>query len=167
MRIKNDHKVPFLLFLCSVLIILSSPGCGKKEEASPPPAPAPPVVAASQIDQESDDEEEKPIYVYTGDRLRDPFTTAGASSSYQPDAVFNPQRIALKGIIYGRRSRSAIILVSGTGAYFIKGKRIFDVMGKTVDGFTAKVFIDKIVVFGEADVYEFKLRDDDDEEEKT
>jgi hypothetical protein len=37
-------------------------------------------------------------------------------------------------------------------------------MGKPVEGYSAKVFVDKVLVLGEADnVYELKIKNDDDE----
>jgi hypothetical protein len=145
----------------SLLALLWS-GCGKKEVpaaiVAPPPLAnlAPPVIEQPK---------EKPVYVYSGDRFRDPFVPAGTTANYQPDAVFDPQRAAVKGIIFGRGYKSAVLTVGGTGSYFIKSGKIIDIMGKAVDGFSAKVFVDKVLVLGEADnVYELKIREDEEEE---
>ncbi len=138
------------------------PSCRKKPETTAAPvvqiAPPPPPVP-------KEEPKEKPVYVYTGDRFRDPFMPAGQTGNYQPDAVFDPQRATVKGIIYGAQFKSAVLNVGGSGSYFIRGGRIFDIMGKTVEGYSAKVFIDKVVVMGEADnVFELKIRGNDEEE---
>jgi hypothetical protein len=78
--------------------------------------------------------------------------------------VFDPQRASVKGIVFGQGFKSAVLSIGGSGTYFIKAGRIFDVMGKPVEGYSAKVFVDKVLVLGEADnVYELKIKNDDDE----
>lgn len=143
------------------LLFLTLAACGDKNKGQVAPPPPPPVVETPPVLEQP---KEKPVYVYSGDRFRDPFMTAGQSSSYQPDAVFDPQRAAIKGIIYGPYYKSAVLTVGGTGSYFIKSGKIIDIMGKPVEGFTAKVFADKVLIQGEADnIYELKIKD---EEEK-
>jgi hypothetical protein len=83
------------------------------------------------------------------------------------DAVFEPQKAAVKGIVYGQGYKSAVLSVGGSGTYFIKGGRIFDVMGKAIEGYSAKIFVDKVVILGEADnVFELKIKNADEEEKK-
>jgi len=107
---------------------------------------------------------EKQVYVYSGDRFRDPFTPAGQNTNYQPDAVFDPQRAAVKAIIYGPEYKTAVLNVGGSGSYFVKDGKIYDIMGKPVEGYSAKIFIDKVVVLGEADnVIELKIKKFDEE----
>jgi hypothetical protein len=128
-----------------------------KKKAPPPPPPPPPVVKAPEPVQEAP--KEKPVYVYSGDRFRDPFTPTGLSTSYQPDAVFDPQRATVKGLIFGTKMQSAVLQVGGTGTYFVRSGRIFDIMGKNVEGYSAKIFKDKVSITGEGDtVYELKLQ---------
>lgn len=123
-----------------------------------PPAPSTPIAEPVK---------EKPVYVYSGDRFRDPFLPAGQSTNYQPDAVFDPQRAKVMGIIFGKDYKSAVLSVGGSGTYFIKGGKIFDVMGKSVEGYGVKIFVDKVVLSGEADnVFELKIQSSD-EEAKT
>src|SRR5262249_53308135 len=115
----------------------------------------------------------KPLYVYSGEKYRDPFVQAGASANYQADAVFDPTKAQVKGIIFGPSFRSAVLAVGTNVSYYVKSGRIFDVMGKMVDGFSAKVYEDKVVLMGEADnVIELKIKNEDNEkpgkgEEKT
>jgi hypothetical protein len=121
----------------------------------PPPPPSPVV----------EQPKEKPVYVYSGDRFRDPFVPAGTTGSYQPDAVFDPQKATVKGIVFGPTAKTAVLSVGSGGTYFVKAGKIFDIMGKTIEGFSAKVFADKVVINGEADnVFELKIRN---EEEKS
>ncbi len=142
----------FLLSLLSAGLFMS---CGKKE--TPPPPPPPPAIKVPEPVVEQP--KEKPVYVYSGDRFRDPFTPAGTASSYQPDAVFDPQRAAIKGIIFGTKMQSAVLIVGGTGTYFVRAGKIYDIMGKNVEGYSAKVFKDKVSITGEGDtVYELKLQ---------
>jgi hypothetical protein len=102
---------------------------------------------------------EKPIYVYSGDKFRDPFVSAGQSSNYQPEAIFDPKRMTIRGIVFSPNIKSAVLTVSGGSSYFVKDDVIFDVMGKVVKGFTAKVLEDKVILMGEADnVFELKIR---------
>ena len=136
-------------------------GCGEEAPqniaSAPPvmPPPPPPVVEQPK---------EKPVYVYSGDRFRDPFIPSGTTGSYQPDAVFDPSKTTVRGIIFGSAAKTAVLSAAGGGTYFVKAGKIFDIMGKTVDGFSAKVFADKVVVLGEADnVYELKIRNDEGE----
>lgn len=147
------------------LLVLSTgffPACKEKEPPPPPPAPAPAKVEPPPAPEQP---KEKPVYVYSGDRFRDPFTPAGTSTNYQPDAVFDPQRATVRGIIYGASLQSAVLLVGGTGTYFVRGSRIFDVMGKNVEGYTAKIFKDKVNVIGDADtVYELKMQSEEGKE---
>jgi len=133
------------------------PGCKSEEpqniSSAPPvlPAPAPSVVAETP--------KERPVYVYSGDRFRDPFVPAGTTGSYQPDAVFDPTKAQVKGIVFGPAARSAMLSLGSGVTYFIKSGKIFDIMGKPVEGFSAKVFVDKVVINGEADnVFELKIR---------
>ena len=157
MRARNMNGFPLLIFSL-LLTMLFGVGCNKGEEANVvakapdlPPLPPPEPVAEVQ--------KEKPVYVYSGDRFRDPFIPAGQATNYQPDAVFDPARAAVKGIIFGKDHRSAVLTVGGSGTYFIKGGKIFDVMGKTVEGYSVKIFVDKVVLAGEADnVFELKIK---------
>jgi hypothetical protein len=162
---RTRDKLQHLRWLIPALALafLLIQGCGgKKEEAAPKataPAPAPPpaVVEAPR---------EKPVYLYSGDKFRDPFTPAGQTNNYQADAIFDPGRASVKAIIYGGAHRGAVLSAGGSASYFVKDGRIFDVMGKTVEGFTAKIFVDKVIVLGEADTaFELKIRND--EEEKS
>lgn len=138
-------------------------GCGKKETAQPASQPPAPVVVRPPASPEAP--KEKPIYVYSGDRFRDPFIPAGQANNYQPDAVFDPQRASVKGIIFGKGYKSAVLNIGGSGSYFVKSGRIFDIMGKPVDGYSAKIFVDKVLVLGEADnVFELKIKNTDEED---
>ena len=84
---------------------------------------------------------------------------------YAADAVFDPQRAQLRGVIVGPASRTAVIATHDRGAFFVKGARIFDVMGKTVSGFSATVREDRVVIVAETgETFELKLRQDLEEE---
>ena len=150
--------------LLPILSLLLVPSCKKKQARPDSVLPvAPPVVTLPEPVKE--EPKEKPVYVYSGDRFRDPFTPAGQATNYQPDAVFDPQRASLKGIIFGHDLKSAVLIVGGSGSYFVRSGRIFDIMGKTVEGYSAKVFVDKVLVLGEADnIFELKIRNNDEEE---
>jgi hypothetical protein len=107
-------------------------------------------------------------YVYAGDKYRDPFQAAGGSSNYTTESVFDPARSSVRAIIFSSRMKSAVLNVSGAGSYFVKGGKIFDVMGKPVKGFSAKVLVDRVIVMGEADnVIELKIKSTNEEEAKT
>lgn len=154
------------LFAVTSLAAMLLVGCGGKEQAQnvPPALPAP--IAAPAPTPEAP--KEKPVYIYSGDRFRDPFTPAGQTNSYQADAVFDPQKATVKGIIFGSSQKSAVLTVGGSGTYFIKAGRIFDIMGKAVEGYSAKIYVDKVVVLGEADnVYELKIKKTDEEDKKS
>jgi hypothetical protein len=158
---------PFGLALASAMALMAGlmllPGC--KDEAPQNISTAPPVLPPSAPSPVAEQPKEKPVYVYSGDRFRDPFVPAGTTGSYQADAVFDPQKATVKGIVFGPNAKSAMLAVGSGGTYFIKAGKIFDIMGKPVEGFTAKVFPDKVVISGEADnVFELKIRK---EEEKS
>jgi hypothetical protein len=69
---------------------------------------------------------------------------------------------------FGKDYKSAVLSVGGSGSYFVKTGKIFDIMGKTVEGYTAKIFVDKVVLSGEADnVFELKIKTSSDEEAKA
>jgi len=157
MHMQDKSFIPAAL----VLVALGFAGCKKDEPAPPPPQPvqkAPPPPSTELP-------KEKPVYVYSGDRFRDPFVPAGFTGGYTPDAPFDPAKASVKGIIFGTGQRTAVLTTGAGGTYFVKSGKIFDVMGKTVEGFTAKVMADKVVLTGEADnVYELKIRN---EEEKA
>lgn len=139
--------------------------CGKSNDIPPPPkstaaTPAPTPVAVAP--------KEKAVYVYSGDRYRDIFTPVGGSTSYSAEGTFDPTKLAVRGIIFSPRYKSAVLTVSGNGTYFVNGNRIFDVMGKNVKGFTARVMIDRVVVMNESDnTFEIKIRNTDEKETKT
>lgn len=139
-------------------------GCGSKKNAAPVVKEASKAVEAPPA-LPPEPPKAKPVYVYSGDRFRDPFMPAGQSSSYQPDAVFEPQRATLKAIIHGDHYKTAVVSVGSNGVYFIKDGHIFDVMGKPSEGFKAQVFEDRVVIHGEADTtYEIKMRNEGQEE---
>lgn len=164
----TSHRIGHQIVLGIALLVglYTIGGCKKKSVPAPSSAP-PPMRVEVAPPQPVATPTEKPIYVYSGDRFRDPFLPPGLSSSYQPDAIFDPQKATLRGIIYGGRLDSAVLTVGGTGAYFVKDGRIIDIMGKRVEGFTAKIFVNRIVIYGEAEnVYELKIRKDE-QEEKT
>src|SRR5260221_9059092 len=101
MLMLDNHKIS----IPALAIVVSLIGCGKKT-VSPLPSPqAAPVAAASAPVIE--EPKEKPVYVYTGDRFKDPFTQAGASSNYQTESIFDPQRSSVKAIIYSGSFKTA------------------------------------------------------------
>jgi len=154
-RNSNTLIVCMALMMTTACKISSAPSAAPKAAEVPVPAPQAPVAEVVK---------EKPVYVYSGDRFRDPFIPAGQATNYQPDAVFDPARASVKGIIFGRDYKSAVLTVGGSGTYFIKGGKIFDVMGKSVEGYAVKIFIDKVVLSGEADnVFELKIKTSDEE----
>src|SRR5437879_1477823 len=96
-----------LLFgMISLAIVVFGSSCGKKQEAPLPKPPASPPPMPTPVAEEI---KEKPVYVYGGDKYRDPFQTAGASTNYQAEAVFDPQRSVVRGIIYSSRFKSAVL----------------------------------------------------------
>jgi hypothetical protein len=155
MRIPETKSL-FIVLLAAMMAGLL-PSCKKK---APPPPPSAPPVAKAEPTPTPEQPKEKPVYVYSGDRFRDPFTPAGQATNYQPDAVFDPQRAIVRGIIFGTKLQSAVLQVGGTGTYFVRDGRIFDVMGKNIEGYTVKIFKDKVAIRGESDaVYELKLQE--------
>jgi hypothetical protein len=155
MRTRATKFILITLLSASAAGVFSA--CSKKKQPPPPP-PAPFVKPPEPVVEQP---KERPVYVYSGDRFRDPFTPTGLSTNYQPDALFDPQRASIKGLIFGPKLQSAVLLVGGSGTYFVRNGRIFDVMGKTVEGFSAKIFKDKVTISGEGDaVYELKLQED-------
>lgn len=143
--------VPLLVFLAA---------CGE-EEPKLPAAPRLDMITATQAPAQSAEQKEKAVYVYSGDRYRDPFTPLGQSgSSYQADVVFDPQRATIKALVYGSKSRSAVLSL-GSASYYVRGEQIYDVMGRVVEGYSAKVMPNKVILRGEAEnVYELKLSSD-------
>ncbi len=157
----NNH-VPFLI-LAFFFLILGA--CRKKQPDLPPPPQ--PVQQGVPVNPVVEEPKEKPVYVYTGDRFRDPFTPTGSTSNYQPEAIFDPQRTSVKAIIYSKEIKTAILNVTGSGSYFVKAGHIFDIMGKTVKGYSAKIMPDRVIILGEADTtFELKIKNSD-EEAKT
>jgi hypothetical protein len=153
------------LSLIGLIGLLATFGCKNADDTrAPRPAPAvappppPPVVQAK----------EKQVYVYSGDRFRDPFVPAGQSSAYQADAIFDPQRAVVKGIVFGGQQKGAVLIVGGSGTYFVKDGRIIDVMGKYVEGFSAKVSVDRVILQSSDDsTYELKLKGSEEEEKPS
>ena len=154
-----------------VVIGLLAVSCGKEEKPiQPPPAKTAVETPRSPSTMTLEEtEEEKLVYIYQGDQFRDPFRPAGFSSSYLPDAVFDPQKAVLKGIIYSGQFRGAVLRAGERGAYFVNRGRIFDIMGKTVKGFTAQVYENRVVLRAETgNTFELKIRSDEQsEEDKT
>jgi|GEM_PF-4242760 len=153
--------IPFLVAVTSFGLLSCSDKLQTNQQQAAQQVPVPPPPAAPKVTEEK----EKPVYVYTGDRFRDPFTEVGAASGYQESATFNPQQAKVKAIIYGSQLQSAVINISGGGSYYVKGKRIFDVMGKTVKGFEAKVFMEKVVITSDTnEIFELKIKEDEEGE---
>ncbi|MCB4755700.1 MAG: hypothetical protein LHV69_01470 [Elusimicrobia bacterium] len=164
----NVNRVIFRNVIPGTLTLLLSLGamsCRKKASTTAVaelPKPPIPVQAAPQPTPIK----EKQIYVYSGDQYRDPFVPTGQSSNYKADAVFDPVRSVVKGIIFGRELKSAV-LTGNAGSYFVKSGRIFDVMGKIIEGYTADIFVDKVVIQNEAgNTYELKVKNPDEEDKK-
>jgi len=155
----------FFLFSGAILFI----GCKEdKKKIVRPPSPKTVKTEIPKPEVIEEEKDEKPVYVYSGDRFKNPFVEIGQSTVYQPDAVFNPEQAKVKGIIFSKRLKSAIIQMGGSGSYFAKGSRIIDIMGKTVKGYSSKIFKDKVVIIGEADdVFELKIRENENEEEES
>ncbi len=157
---------PFLI----IIILVGTSGlfsCKKNQNSMPSDATPVQKVTSSLPAPTPTPEKEKQIYAYSGDQYRDPFMPAGASSSYQSDTVFDAGRAIVKGIIFGPELKTATLILGTGGSYFVKSGRIFDVMGKTIEGFSAKVFADKVVIQGESDnVYELKIKNPDEEAKK-
>lgn len=156
----NAMKIPFVTILVLSLMILTS-SCKKTETAPPPQAQTvtPPAPEAPQSPA-AEEVKEKPVYVYAGDRYRDPFAEVGQTGVYQSDAIFNPNQARVKAIIYGTKIKSAVIQIAGSGSYFVTQSQIIDIMGKTVKGFKAQIFPEKVLIKGEGDeMYELKIRE--------
>jgi len=137
-------------------------GCKKKDTGSEN-APPPPILETPSKKVE-EPIKEIPVYVYKADRLRDPFMPVGFSTAYQPDAVFDPQRALVKAIIFGNQMKSAALSMGGAGSYFVKIGKIFDIMGKPVEGFKAQVFVNKVVIQNEAgEIFELNIRETEEE----
>jgi hypothetical protein len=161
----DKRTLSLLAFIATASLAAGLTLTGCKDEAPQNISAAPPVLPPPAATPVAEVPKEKPVYVYSGDRFRDPFVPAGTTGSYQPDAIFDPSKASVKGIIFGSAAKSAVLTTGGGGTYFVKNGKIFDIMGKSLEGFTAKVFADKVVVSGEADnVFELKIRD---EEEKS
>ena len=157
-----NYKLNINLALVAAALILGA--CGKKTDVPPPPRSLPATATPTPV---AADQKEKPVYVYSGDRYRDIFTPVGATANYQAEATFDPQKITVRGIVFSPRYKSAVLTVTGSGTYFVKDSRIFDIMGKTVKGFSAKVLLDRVILMNESDnVFEIKLKNDE-EEAKT
>ncbi|OVE77255.1 hypothetical protein BVX98_03195 [bacterium F11] len=164
-KVNNTYLKIFLFLMVGILFV----SCGKKDQ-SRTPMPSQSQMTRTQSKTPAiapkEDEEEKPVYVYSGDRFKDPFLEVGQASAYSPEAIFNPDQAKVKGIIYSSRLRSAVLQVSGSGSYFINGSRIIDVMGKRLEGYKAKIFPQKVVISGEEDdVFELKIRETEEDEE--
>jgi hypothetical protein len=143
-----------------ILLLVGLWGCGTEAPTTQaPPIPKPQEDSFAKEPQVLQEDEEIPIYVYEGDRFRDPFMPVGQVTSYQPDAVFDPQRAEVTAIIFGRSYRSAVLRIGGAGSYFVKSGKIFDIMGKTIDNYRARVLVDRVIITGEAEeIFELKIR---------
>lgn len=156
------HYKKDLIYL-ALLTLLAINACKKKDNNQQPVQKQ--AAQTPKATPTPEPSKEKAVYVYGGDKYRDPFIPAGGSSNYQPEAIFDPKRASLKAIISGKTLQSAVLTVSGGTTYFVKNGQIFDVMGKLVKGFTAKVFENKVMIQGEADTtFELKLKNAEKEE---
>ena len=148
-------------YVWGAIFLIGSVGCSNKS-SSKINKPAPVIVPLAK--PPAAPPKEKQVYVYSGDRFRDPFVPAGQTTAYQADAVFDPQRATVKGIVFGGQQKGAVLIVGGTGTYFVRNGRIIDIMGKIVEGFTAKVLINKVIVQSSDDsTYELKIKGSDEE----
>ncbi len=97
-----------------------------------------------------------PVYVFKGDRFRDPFIPlVGASLGYEgprasaePISPFNPSNVELKGIIKTTSGRWAVMRTSEGVTYLIQNGKIYDPKRKPVEGFQCVVKEKSVVVMG-------------------
>lgn len=98
-----------------------------------------------------------PVYVYRGDRFRDPFIPlvgapgAGFDGPHpvsEPLSPFNPVGAELKGILKTTSGRWAVIRTSEGGTYLVQNGKIFDPKRKAVEGFQGIVKEKTVVILG-------------------
>jgi hypothetical protein len=156
-----DKKYLSITFLVAIFSLLIASGCGDNSKIPPPPKimPVQPIPAPAPVE-----EKPKAVYMYEGDKYRDIFTPAGSVANYQSEAVFDPQKATVRGIIYSTRLKSAVLNVVGSGSYFVKDGKVIDIMGKAIKGITAKVLRDRVILTNESEnTFEIKLKNDDEE----
>lgn len=106
---------------------------------------------------------EPPVYKYSGDRYRDPFTPLVGQGAYfsENDESATPSiaSLTLKGII--GEGKSKIALISGAGStYILKNSRLYDNRQRQIKGITGAIKTDSVVIIApDKTVKELRLRE--------
>ncbi len=90
------------------------------------------------------------LYVYYGDRYRDPFVPLNGDFRGDQNALERPPQIAslvLKGIVQDSRGRMAL-LISGLNSYILKGGRLYDGRNRMVKKIAGVIKTDSVVIIG-------------------
>ncbi len=158
-----NRKVPYYLFILSVLITLS--GCGGKGSVDTEESESRSNrLVASMSAGKSSEKKQEVVYVYKGSELRDPFVSLTADK--KPVATLDGASVAgemsidalkLQGLMLsGPQSFALFQSLDGT-AYVAQTGKLFDDRGRTVKGVKVVISSDKIVLANGALKKEFKI----------
>ncbi|MGQ0644022.1 MAG: hypothetical protein ACT4O3_00825 [Elusimicrobiota bacterium] len=95
-----------------------------------------------------------PVYVYQGDRFRDPFIALAGQGFVEMAATpteegeFDPNAVELKGIIRGPGGRMALLRTPGGAPFIVKEGKIFNTKKKAVQGYVGIVKEKSLVMIG-------------------
>jgi hypothetical protein len=92
---------------------------------------------------------EEPVYVYTGDKYRDPFIPLAGQGAYPSESeevgIPSITSLTLKGII--TEGKTKIALIGGAGAsYILKDSRLYDNHQRQIAGITGAIKTDSVII---------------------
>ena len=106
------------------------------------------------------------MYVYSGDKYRDPFIPLAGLGAYfsensEESSVPSITTLSLKGII--TEGKTKIALISGVGStYILKESRLYDNRQSEIKGRTGAIKTDSVIIIApDKTVKELKLREKD------
>jgi hypothetical protein len=148
-------------FIIALTFVLVS--CGK-EKPSGPIGPQVNLVT-TKLPVPVYQKKEEPLYVYQGDKYRDPFIALVGQGAYFSDSeeasAPNIGNLILKGIITDGKSK--IALISGAGStYVLKDSRLYDNRQRQIKGITGAIKASSVIIIApDKSVKELKLREKD------
>lgn len=146
-----------------IAAVFAFAACGKEKPSGPIGPQVTPFLSKAPLPVYQ--KKEEPLYVYKGDRFRDPFISlvgSGASFGESEDSgAPNISNLTLKGIISEGSVKMA--LISGGGStYVLKDSRLYDNRQRVIKGITGAIKTESvIIIMPDRTVKELKLREKD------
>lgn len=140
-------------------VLLVQPASAAEAAPSPAPAASTTAVAGSTLTVAA---------IYTGDRVRDPFSTASSGGtrrsasekSGEENAPLDIHAMTLRGIMQDSNTEYALLTAESGEAFMLRGGRLYNGAAKVVPGITGRIRLKQKTVeliTADKDVQVFRL----------